>query len=418
MITLPRVASRIFGEPLAIDHAKLEVIVNAVGPRLKGMPMDDPEETASRQPCVVGADGIACIDISGTLVAKCSGMAAMSGLTSYSDIAADFSSAINDPSCRGIMLSIDSPGGEVAGMFDLADMMYQARGQKPVCAVVSCAASAAYLLASAADVIVVSRTGITGSVGIIAMHLDESRADEQAGLKYTAIFAGERKTDGNPHEPLSPDARSNMQARVDTVYGMFTSAVARNRGMAETAVRKTQAGVYMGQDGVTVGFADAVGNMDDASRALSTAFQRGMKSLEATSFISSAASAALSHKEGNSMADNIKTAPAEATIPTAADIEAMVAQARTEGFSAAAEIVDLCAIAGTPVKAAQFIQEKKTVAQVRESLLAARVETQKGTELNTSVMPGVDAKATPETQGKAKPWGEILSALGIKKGGK
>ena len=185
MITLPRVAARIFGEPLAISREKLEVIVTAVGPRLQGMPLDDPEEVAGRQPAAVDPDGIATIDICGTLVAKASGMGAMSGLTSYADIAADFQAAIANPQARGILLAIDSPGGEVNGMFDLADMMAQARGQKPILAVVNCAASAAYLLASTADQIIVSRTGITGSIGIIALHLDQSQADEKAGLKYT-----------------------------------------------------------------------------------------------------------------------------------------------------------------------------------------------------------------------------------------
>jgi signal peptide peptidase SppA len=391
MITLPRVASRIFGEPLAISREKLDVIVAAVGPRLQGLSMDEADVTAGRPDYQV-CNGIAVIDISGTLVSKASGMAAMSGLTSYADIAADFNSALSNPMVTGIVLCVDSPGGEVKGMFDLADMMFRARGQKPVCAVVECGASAAYLLASAADHVVVSRTGLTGSIGIIALHLDQSGADEKAGLKYTAVYAGDRKNDGNPHEPLSPEARSEMQARIDQVYEMFVSAVARNRDIDAAAVRQTEAAVFMGQDGVTAGLADAVGSMEDAAGLLASAIQsRGVKSMA-----------------------EVNVAPAEAKSPTAAEIEAMVAKAREAGFAEAGVIADLCAIAGQPGKVVQFISEKKNAEQVRKDLLAAKVEEQKGTELNTAVMPGSDAAAAETTQGKAKPWGDVLKALGIR----
>jgi signal peptide peptidase SppA len=401
MITLPRVAARIFGEPLAISREKLDVIVAAVGPRLQGMPMDDPDVTAGRSDYQV-CNGIALIDISGTLVSKASGMDAMSGLTSYADIAADFSAAIDNPMVNGVALLFDTPGGEVKGMFETGDLIFKARGKKPIISVVECAASAGYALASAADQVIVSRTGITGSIGVIAMHLDVSGADEKAGLKYTSVYAGDRKNDGNPHNPLSPEARTEMQARIDQVYEMFVSAVARNRGMDAAMVRKTQAAVFMGQDGVSSGLADAVGSMDDAAGLLASAFKSGSKSLYANSH------------EVERMAE-VNVAPPEAKVPTAAEIEALVAAAREAGLAEAGVIADLCAIAGMPGKAAGFIGEKKSADQVRKELLAAKVDSQKGTELSTSVMPGADAKVPDETQGKAKPWGDVLKALGIGK---
>lgn len=408
MITLPRVAARIFGEPLAISREKLDIIVTAVAPRLQGLPVEELADGSSQRGDYPVRDGIAVIDISGTLVSKASGMDAMSGLTSYADIAKDFHSAVNDPLVSGIVLAIDSPGGEVKGMFDLADAMFGARGRKPVAAVVDCAASAAYLLASTADQVIVSQTGFTGSIGIIALHLDQSGADEKAGLKYTAIYAGEHKNDGNPHEPLSPEARDEMQSRIDQVYGMFVTAVARNRGMDASMVRKTEAAVYMGQAGVVAGLADAVGSMADAVEMVASAIRSGEKLL----FASSAALAANSTEEKR-MAE-VNAASAEAKQPTAADIEALVAQAREAGFAEASAIADLCAIAGVPAKAAQFIGEKKSAEQVRKDLLAARVEAEKGAEINTAVMPGVDAGAAAPAQGKAKPWGAIFKSLGIK----
>lgn len=422
MINLPRVAARIFGEPLAIERQKLDVIVTAVGPRLRGMPMDDDDEqeSAQRQPYTVSVDGIACIDISGTLVAKCSGMNAMSGLTSYADIACDFTAAMSDSAVRAILLHIDSPGGEVKGMFDLASLMNSMRGQKPVCAYVDCAASAAYLLASTAERIVVSSIGLTGSVGVIALHLDESKADEQAGLKYTAIFAGDRKDDGNPHEPLSPEARAGMQARIDTVYGMFISAVAGYRGMSEESVRKTQAAIYMGKDGVNVGFADMVGSPEDAYRALSTPVMRGKPFNSAPSSVpSSVASATNLPKEGTSMPE--EKVQAEAKIPTSAEIEAMVSQATQAGRAEAALIANMCAIAGKvgKGKVAEFLSSGKTAAQVGEELLAARVEADKASQINTGVMPGLDASVDAnKAHGTAKPWSEIMDRVCGKRGAK
>jgi signal peptide peptidase SppA len=347
-------------------------------------------------------------------------MDALSGLTSYGDIAAQFTAAMGDARVGAILLAIDSPGGEVQGMFELAEMMVEARGQKPICAAVNCAASAAYLLASTADAIVVSQTGIVGSIGIIALHLDQSGADEKAGLKYTAIFAGERKNDGNPHEPLSLEALAGMQGRIDKVYGMFVAGVAKNRGMSGVSIRNNQSQIYMGSDGVDAGLADAVGTMDDAAGMLRAAIQQGAKSLNTTSFSKSVASAT-GKGAVQPMAETQQTAAAEVKVPTAAEIEAMVAKAVANGRAEASLIASMCLVAGKPEKVAEFLAASKTPIQVGADLLALKVAAEKGTEMQTSVLPGGKQGETGrpddgEVQGKAKPWSEIMTALGFKKG--
>ncbi|MEI9971024.1 MAG: hypothetical protein WDO73_02670 [Ignavibacteriota bacterium] len=128
--TLPYLAGRIFGTPLAITLEKADEILSAIGPRLLGGAAAIPLGVQQRGDYQVSQEGIAVIEITGTLVSKASGMEAESGLTSYADIAADFWAAIADPMVRAILLHIDTPGGEVAGMFELADTMYCARGQK------------------------------------------------------------------------------------------------------------------------------------------------------------------------------------------------------------------------------------------------------------------------------------------------
>ena len=402
-ITLPHVAARIFGEPLAIEPRKLDIIVGAIGPRLFGLRAfdedGDDDSSSGPAPYQVTSDGIAQIDICGTLVAKSSGMNALSGLTSYADIATQFAAALADPMVTGIALMVNSPGGEVTGMLDLGDAIFAARGTKPIISIVDCAASAAYCLASAADAVVVSRTAIVGSIGVIALHLDQSGADAQNGLRYTAIYAGDRKNDGNPHEALSPEAQAFMQGRIDQVYGMFTSAVARNRGMADAKVRGTQAAIYMGADGINVGLADSLGNADDAAAMLRRAISAGSKTVLAV------------HVAGATNSEQEKR-DHMTTEELAAQSSAAIARAREEAQLQAATISDLCALAGKPELIAGFLGSGKSVAEVRAELMKGRADAQAKTPLNPGVMPGVDAGAAGP-HGEGKPWAEVFKAAGI-----
>ena len=109
------------------------------------------------------------------------------------------------------------------------------------------------------------RTGEVGSVGVVAVHIDESGADAMAGLNWTLIHAGARKTDGNPHEPLSPRARADMQADVDALYDELVAVVAANRGISTEAVRATEAAIYRGEKAVRAGLVDRVGTIAQAT---------------------------------------------------------------------------------------------------------------------------------------------------------
>jgi len=184
--------------------------------------------------------------------------------TGYDYIEQALARGIADPAVRGIALVVDSPGGMVAGCFELADKIYEARAKKPIRAFASDSAySAAYALASSAERITVTRSGGVGSVGVVAMHVDFSKMLDNDGVKITLVFAGAHKVDGNPFEKLPAGVRNRIQARVDKSYAVFVSTVARNRDMGEDAVRATEALTYDAQDSVTVGFADAVGALED-----------------------------------------------------------------------------------------------------------------------------------------------------------
>jgi signal peptide peptidase SppA len=283
MNNLPFLAQRLFNTPLAITPAKAEMVMAALADRFgitklfraNGQPLalsefgidDDDDEPDYRYYDVV--QGVAVIPVSGTLVQKSGYMRPTCGMTGYDGIRANLSMALEDPAVRGIMLDIDSGGGEVAGCFDLVDAIYSARGRKPIWAVLSESAySAAYAIASAADKITVPRTGGTGSVGVICAHVDFSKALAKDGITVTMIHYGARKADGNEFNPLSDEALARYQADVNAMGELFVKTVARNRKLSVAAVRGTQATTFLGVEGVEIGFADAVMAPDEAFRSL------------------------------------------------------------------------------------------------------------------------------------------------------
>lgn len=212
-------------------------------------------------------EGILQIPVRGVLLHDF-GWQAGSYATGYPYIWKAFERGMDDPEVKGIALIIHSPGGEVAGNFDLVDRMYERRGEKPIRAFAhEYAYSAAYSIASVADHIAMSRTGGVGSIGVVTSHVDVSAMMEEIGWKITFIYAGRHKVDGNPYEALAPDVKTRIQSRVNGLYNTFVATVARNRGMEESAVRGTEALTFSPEEAVSNGLADSVGALDDAVAA-------------------------------------------------------------------------------------------------------------------------------------------------------
>jgi signal peptide peptidase SppA len=206
-------------------------------------------------------DGIAVIEISGVLIHRGGWIGQSSGQTSYEGIAAQIEAAASDPSVRGLALEIDSFGGEVAGVFDLADRIRAIRGSKPVWAFIAeHAFSAGYALASQADRILLPRTGAVGSIGVVVMHADLSGQLDQDGLRVTLIHSGRHKVDGNPYEPLPKNVRDDIQREIDVLRFLFAETVAAGRTgrLSQEAALATEAATYRGADAVAAGLADEV----------------------------------------------------------------------------------------------------------------------------------------------------------------
>lgn len=273
MTDLPHLAARLYGAPLLIARPKLETILAAIGPRLLGLgPLPAATEAAAAPELHITEDGIAVLPILGTLVHRSAYLGAASGLQSYLEIETQAEALFADPRARAVVLEIDSAGGEAAGVFETAARLraLSVESGKFLWAVATPAAlSAAYALAAAADAIWVTETAEVGSIGVVAVHADQSAKDAKEGIAYTFLHAGERKLDGNPHRPLSEEARAAIQADVEALYERFVDWVAKRRGLRPEAVRAQQAAIYRGQAAIQAGLADAIGGLREAIAALS-----------------------------------------------------------------------------------------------------------------------------------------------------
>lgn len=184
--------------------------------------------------------------------------------TSTNSLSMALRQAMDDPNVGSIVLDIDSPGGDVDGIDELASEIYQARKQKKITAVSNClCASAAYYLAAQASEIVVSPSSLTGSIGVYTMHEDDSAMLEAAGIKLELIKYGENKAEGNSLGPLTDSAREHMQQIVDTYGIAFEKAVARGRGVKQDEVHGKfgQGRVFDAKTAVRIGMADRVGTL-------------------------------------------------------------------------------------------------------------------------------------------------------------
>ena len=365
--------------------------------------------------------GVAMIDISGAL----SNDPWSWGGTTYGEIQDQVKIAAADPEVKGILLCVNSPGGETDNAFETAAVIARAGEQKPVYAVAGTMAySAAYLLACQAEkIFVFATTGGVGSIGVWCAHGDYSEMLAKAGVKFTLISAGEGKVDGNPYQPLSEKAQLKIQTDVDRLYGEFVGAVATGRDMSPIAVVKLGAFCYEGSKAaLSSGLADVAGDVTDAWAALSQQIEDDNQDDEENKYplmrgSQRVASATNSTKDKTQMAETkIADAAQVATpvpVPTAAEIQTLVTEARSGGFEEAGLIADMCAIANSP-KATDFIRQKKTLSQVTSELLADKVAADAKTEIDTasSVKAAKSSKdGEPTEHGTPKPWSEITAQL-------
>jgi signal peptide peptidase SppA len=212
-------------------------------------------------------NGVGVVSISGPLVQGSAGLLALyGGVTGYDDIREAVRQAATDPEASAILLHVQSGGGMVDGCEDLSNFLTLARSYKPVVTMGEFMCSAAYWLGSNSDYIFTTQTSTLGSLGVVLTHIDKTALMEQEGLKATVIRSGRYKALGHSMEALSPEAEAVLQAQADTIYSVFISAVATNRGVDYTVADQSmgQGREFMGKAAVSAGLADRIGTYDQA----------------------------------------------------------------------------------------------------------------------------------------------------------
>lgn len=409
-----RVAGYLSDRPLFIEPHALKVMLDAIGPRLGLLEVEASEDDADspattkrkavheRLAAIVGAEpvsvgdglceyartpeGVAVVPIIGSTINRYDWFAAWCGFSSYETIKLAVQAADQDPLVKAIMLDVDSPGGEAAGMLDCADVI---RGMsKTVWASANTlAASAGFGLAAAAKRLTLGRLSTVGSVGVVGIHVDQSGYDKEMGLKYTPIYSGARKIDGWGHAPLSTEVKERFQARFDESRLKFAESIAAFRGMSIEAVMATEAETYDDVRAVEVGFADAVQSFDEtlaeltaeitsnasiATGAGTWRYARNANSMEES--MAKKTPAVGAETEDQPKTETPETETADKAEPETKDSKAEGGdEEEVEGKKAAdpAEIAEYCVANGAPQLAAGLIRDKATMDDVKTRVGAA-----------------------------------------------
>lgn len=265
-------------QPWAILPATLATILSiaaretdpeAVAAKL-GRPLENTYQTEIR-------DGVAILPVSGPIMRYANLFNKVSGATSIDVLALDFNKALTNPDVKAIVLNVDSPGGTVAGVNELAEMIYAARGQKPIVAYVSgLGASAAYWLATAADEIVMDATASVGSIGVVSVQTDDTERKAKAGIKEIQIVSS--LSPRKRPDLATDEGRADIQQMVDNIAKVFFQAVARNRGVTTDTVLSDfgQGGLLVGSNAVLAGMADRIGSFEQTIAGLSGMQKKGV----------------------------------------------------------------------------------------------------------------------------------------------
>jgi signal peptide peptidase SppA len=274
-----RIMTAVYGNIWAIEREKLEDIVGFLELKMEGGVPDGhiladikaaSEVAAARvqKASAVSSGSVAVLPLYGLIMQRGNMMGDVSGPrgTSVEQFKQQFRQALNDPSVKAIVIDVDSPGGAVSGVDELAAEIYAARGKKEITAVVNCqCASAAYYIASSATKIVASPSSMTGSIGVYAALRDETAMLEKAGVKYTLVTYGENKAAGDPRVPTSAGAVAELQETVNAFGTMFDKSVARGRKVTQAQVRADfgQGRMFTAQQAKKLGMVDDIGTLDD-----------------------------------------------------------------------------------------------------------------------------------------------------------
>lgn len=293
MIDYPLIGQRLFNTPLMLRPEKCEVVVAALLDhfgvsklnRIDGTSLGVVELRQEASDAMEGdrpargaysvIDGVAIIPVRGSLCQRVAGLDPWSGCTGYNQLETKLEMAMSDRDVRVILWDHDSPGGEVAGCFDLSRKIanYSRRnGGKPMIGAINeQACSASYALISACDEIYMPETGVTGSIGVWTLLVDLTRALDKDGVEVTMVRAGDRKARGGPYERADKETVAKLFDWVEQTRTQFARLVADNRGISVDDVLAQEGDWFHGDETMQRGLVDGIGPFEaifERARAL------------------------------------------------------------------------------------------------------------------------------------------------------
>jgi len=241
-----------------------KVDVAAIEARL-GRPL-----AAEQQAYTVEPGGIAVLRMSGVMAPKANLFMQVSGGISTQMATKQLESISADPRVKGTVLAMDTPGGNVQGVPEFAQAIYEAAQIKPlVTHSDGQLASAGIWSGSAANAVYISGPVVqVGSIGVVVTR----NYNPSASTQEEHITAGRYKRIARANEPLSDDSRAVVQADVDYVYSLFVDDVARFRGATAEQVLEHMADgrVFRGQQAIDAGLVDGVATLDALVEQMAT----------------------------------------------------------------------------------------------------------------------------------------------------
>ncbi|PNV85929.1 MAG: signal peptide peptidase SppA [Desulfobacteraceae bacterium] len=214
------------------------------------------------------ANNLAIVTISGSLTTSNRAYNRYIGMVSYDEIRNAVFSAIDADGIEGIVLNMDTPGGQASGVSELSDFLSEVdESVKPIYTYTGTSmASGGYWLGSVGREVYASKLATVGSIGVITVHASYEKMYKDNGVEITVLRAGEFKALGSPYEKLDDKARSQIESQMNAIYDVFLETVAENRGTSVNSLKETAAEgrVFVGDDAVAIGLADHVTSFDAA----------------------------------------------------------------------------------------------------------------------------------------------------------
>lgn len=237
-----------------------------------------------RNPTYDGSDGlppmiekrgnVGILYISGSLIDGQASWMRYFGVVGYDDITSAAARVYADPDIEKVLVRVESPGGMVSGIFDAGDRLAKLSSSKPTVVYSgSQAASGGYWLATSfKGDFVAGPTADIGSIGVVSVHVDTSKADEIRGIKKTILRSGDNKARVNSIEPLTPELKAKEEAKMADVHALFRARVkaARPNMSAEDLAAATDGSTFLGKRAVTAGLIDGVSSFEQALKLLDT----------------------------------------------------------------------------------------------------------------------------------------------------